>query len=93
MIARAFSDINDRLSRPLVLIWGMLNTKDAGSFIECFAGLAQRVVTITIPDEPNAIPAAELAEIATRHGLSAETATSLRQALGQASLTILHREY
>jgi dihydrofolate synthase/folylpolyglutamate synthase len=87
VIARAFSDINDRFSRPLVLIWGMLNTKDAGSFIEPFAGLAQRVVTIAIPDEPNAVPADQLAEIARSRNLSAETATSLIKALGQASLT------
>ena len=86
VIARAFSDINDRLSRPLVLIWGMLSSKDAGSFIECFAGLAQRVVTITIPDEPNAIAAEQLADIARDRGLSAETAGSLAKALGQASL-------
>ena len=86
VIARAFSDINDRHSRPLVLIWGMLNTKDAGSFIEPFAGLAQRVVTIAIPDEPNAIPADQLAEIARGRNLSSETATSLAKALGQASL-------
>ena len=87
VIARAFSDINDRFSRPLVLIWGMLNTKDAGSFIEPFAGLAQRVVTIAIPDEPNAVPADQLAEIARGRNLSSETATSLTKALGQASLT------
>jgi dihydrofolate synthase / folylpolyglutamate synthase len=87
VIARAFSDINDRFSRPLVLIWGMLNTKDAGSFIEPFAGLAQRVVTLAIPDEPNAVPADQLAEIARGRNLSAETATSLTKALGQASLT------
>jgi dihydrofolate synthase/folylpolyglutamate synthase len=87
VIARAFSDINDRLSRPLVLIWGMLNTKDAGSFIECFAGLAQRVVTITIPDEPNAISAEQLADIARARGLAAETAGTLTKALGQASST------
>ena len=87
VIARAFSDINDRHSRPLVLIWGMLNTKDAASFIEPFEGLAQRVVTIAIPGEPNAVPADQLAEIARSRNLSAETATSLEKALGQASLT------
>ena len=87
VIARAFSDINDRFSRPLVLIWGMLNTKDAGSFIEPFAGLAQRVVTIAIPEESNAVPADQLAEIARSRNLSAETATSLTKALGQALLT------
>jgi dihydrofolate synthase/folylpolyglutamate synthase len=87
VIARAFSDINDRHSRPLVLIWGMLNTKDAASFIEPFEGLAQRVVTIAIPDEPNAVPADQLAEIARSRNLPAETATSLTKALGQASQT------
>jgi dihydrofolate synthase/folylpolyglutamate synthase len=87
VIARAFSDINDRFSRPLVLIWGMLNTKDASSFIEPFAGLAQRVVTIAIPGEPNAVPADQLAEIARGRDLSAETASSVIKALGQALLT------
>jgi dihydrofolate synthase/folylpolyglutamate synthase len=86
-IARAFSDINDRHSRPLVLIWGMLNTKDAGSFIEPFAGLAQRVVTIAIPGEPNAVSAEELADIARSRNLPAEAAPSLTKALGQALLT------
>jgi dihydrofolate synthase / folylpolyglutamate synthase len=87
VIARAFADIDDRLSRPLILIWGMLNTKDAGSYIEPFAGLAQRVIAIAIPDEPNAIPAEQLAAIARKHDLPAETASSLAKALGQASMT------
>lgn len=86
VIARAFSDINDRHSRPLVLIWGMLNTKNAGDFIEPFAGLAQRVVTLTIPGEPNAVPADQLAEIARSRELSAETAVNLEKALEQAAL-------
>jgi dihydrofolate synthase/folylpolyglutamate synthase len=45
------------------------------------------VVTIAIPGEPNAVPADQLAEIARSRNLSAETATSLEKALGQASLT------
>ena len=32
-LAQAFSELNERHSRPLVLIWGMLNTKDVGRFI------------------------------------------------------------
>jgi dihydrofolate synthase/folylpolyglutamate synthase len=54
-LAQACSDLNDRVSRPLVLIWGMLNTKDAQAFIGHFAGIAHRVVAITIPDEENAL--------------------------------------
>ena len=65
----------------------MLNTKDAARFIEPFEGLAQRVVAIAVPDEPNAVPADQLAEIARSRNLSAETATSLAKALGQASQT------
>jgi dihydrofolate synthase / folylpolyglutamate synthase len=57
VLAQAFSELNDRHSRPLVLVWGMLNTKDVGSFIGSFAGVASRVVTITIPDEENAVKA------------------------------------
>ncbi|MCA3574634.1 MAG: bifunctional folylpolyglutamate synthase/dihydrofolate synthase [Aestuariivirga sp.] len=88
VLAQAFSELNDRHSRPLVLVWGMLNTKDAGSFIGCFAGVASRVVTITIPDEENALAAETLAEAARAHGLAAETATSLEAALRQASSTV-----
>jgi dihydrofolate synthase/folylpolyglutamate synthase len=80
-LARAFADLNEKVSRPLVLIWGMLNTKEAGGFIAPFAGLAQRVFTLTIPDEENALPATVLADTARRHGISAETAPSLNEAL------------
>jgi dihydrofolate synthase / folylpolyglutamate synthase len=88
VLAQAFSELNDRHSRPLVLVWGMLNTKDVGSFIGCFAGIASRVVTITIPDEENAVSAEKLADAARVHGLAAETAQSLEAALRQASSTV-----
>jgi dihydrofolate synthase / folylpolyglutamate synthase len=88
VLAQAFSELNDRHSRPLVLVWGMLNTKDVGSFIGCFAGIASRVVAITIPDEENAVAAEKLADAARAHGLAAETAQSLEAALRQASSTV-----
>ncbi len=88
VLSQAFSELNDRHSRPLVMVWGMLNTKDIGSFIGCFAGIASRVVTITIPDEENAVPAEKLAQSARDRGLAAETAAGLEAALRQASLTV-----
>lgn len=88
VLAQAFSDLNDRHSRPLVLIWGMLNTKDAGSFIENFKGVASRVVALTIPGEENAVTADTLAEAARANGLPAETAVSLEAALRQAALVM-----
>jgi len=57
-----------------------------GSFVESFAGIAQRVIALTIPDEENAVPADTLAAAARAKGLSAETAASLDQALRQAAL-------
>lgn len=84
-LARAFSELNERVSRPLVLIWGMLNSKAAGDFIAPFAGIVHRVVTLTIPDEENALLARDLAETARRHQISAETADSLEDALKQAA--------
>ena len=88
VLAQAFSELNERHSRPLVLVWGMLNTKDVGSFIGSFAGIASRVVTITIPEEENAVKAEVLAEAARAHGLSAETATGIEAALKQAALSV-----
>ena len=88
VLAQAFSELNEKHSRPLVMVWGMLNTKDVGSFIGCFAGIASRVITLTILDEENAVPAEKLADSARAHGLQAETAPSLDAALRQASSTV-----
>ncbi len=86
-LAQAFSDLNDRHSRPLVLVWGMLNTKDVESFIAPFAGIAHRVIAIAIPEEENAIAAEVLAQAALARGLAAETAASLEEALRRAQAT------
>jgi dihydrofolate synthase / folylpolyglutamate synthase len=88
VLARTFSELNDKHSKPLILIWGMLNTKDVKSFIEAFAGLAHRVIAIAIPDEINTVSPDDLAKAARSVGLSAETAHSLEAALAQ-SATIL----
>lgn len=86
-LARAFSEINERHSRPLILIWGMLNTKDAASFVESFAGLAERIVTLSIPGEPNAVSAVVLSDIAKAQGFESLAAPSLEAALQSASET------
>ncbi len=82
VLAASLADIEDRVSRPLVLIIGMLNNKDAGEFLKPFKGLAARIITLKIPDEPNAYSAEELARIASGLGFAAEPATSLYEALG-----------
>lgn len=84
-LAQAMSELEERVSRPLVLVCGMINTKDAAGFLRPFAGLAERVVTLAIPGEKNAIPALELAKIARSAGLTAEPAASPDQALARAA--------
>jgi dihydrofolate synthase/folylpolyglutamate synthase len=84
-LAQAFSELNERFSRPLVLVWGMLNTKETDGFIAPFAGVASLVIALTIPAEKNAVPAAQLAESARRQGLAAEEAASLKAALKRAA--------
>jgi dihydrofolate synthase / folylpolyglutamate synthase len=86
-LARAFSEINERRSRPLILIWGLLNSKDAARFVAPFVGLAERVVTLAIPGEANAVPAAALAAIAREQGLDSLAAPSLEAALQSAAET------
>ena len=72
--------------KPLVVIWGMLNTKDATQFFKPLAALADHVVTIAIPGEANSIPADDLATTVRKLGTKAAPATSVENAVRQASL-------
>jgi dihydrofolate synthase / folylpolyglutamate synthase len=76
--------------RPLVIVWGMLNTKDAGAFLNPLASVAKACVTLTIPDELNAIPAQSLAETAASWGLQTEVAASIQDALQKAARMFEH---
>jgi dihydrofolate synthase / folylpolyglutamate synthase len=69
-IAAALADLEERVSRPLILVVGMLSAKDAEGFLRNFAGLARRVVTVPIHQD-KARPAAELADIARGIGIPA----------------------
>jgi dihydrofolate synthase / folylpolyglutamate synthase len=77
--------VRDLPTRPLVMIWGMLNTKDPGAFIANFKDLNPLVITIAIPDELNAIDAHTLRDVACANGIEATRASSLENALEQAS--------
>src|SRR5262245_65952367 len=61
-IANALADLEERVSRPLVLVVGMLSTKDCESFLKNFAGLARLVVAVAIPGQEKSFTAAAIAE-------------------------------
>ncbi|AWN49636.1 bifunctional folylpolyglutamate synthase/dihydrofolate synthase [Methylobacterium terrae] len=81
ILAAAMADLQERGDAPLVLVSGLLGTKDAEGFLANFSGLARFLVAVPLPGQMAARPAEEVAEIAGRVGLSAATAPSLEAAL------------
>ncbi|MPZ55746.1 MAG: bifunctional folylpolyglutamate synthase/dihydrofolate synthase [Rhizobiales bacterium] len=79
--ASALADLEERVSRPLVLVVGMLSTKDAPGFLGNFAGLARRVVAVPIAGQENSIPSDAIADIARAAGIPATGRDSVEDAL------------
>jgi dihydrofolate synthase/folylpolyglutamate synthase len=67
--------------RPLYLVVGMMNTKDAAGFIAPLAKHARALWGVTIPGEKNALPAEAIAAAAGSVGLRAQTADSVVAAI------------
>ena len=80
IVAGALADLEERVSRPLVLIVGMLSTKDAEGFLRNFAGLARALIAVPIGQEKGLAPDA-LAAIARGVGLTARSAPGIEEAL------------
>ena len=83
-IAAALADLEERVSRPLVLIVGMLSTKDCEGFLRNFSGLARRVIAVPIHQD-KAVPAEALADIARDHRHSGDCARRSRRARSTAA--------
>jgi dihydrofolate synthase/folylpolyglutamate synthase len=79
-IADALADLEERVSRPLVLVVGMLSTKDSEGFLRNFSGLARRVIAVPIHQD-KAVPAAALADIASGVGIPALFRDTVESAL------------
>ncbi len=81
VLAQALAEFDERVPRPVHLIWGMMETKDAHAFIAPFKGLAERIYTVPIEEEENAFSSEALAEIARAEGFDTVPATSVTNAL------------
>ena len=79
--AAALADLEERVSRPLVLVVGMLGTKDAVGFLRNFAGLARRVIAVPIAQQQSGLTAETVAEIARGVGIPAMSRVSIEEAL------------
>jgi dihydrofolate synthase/folylpolyglutamate synthase len=82
-IANALADLEERSSKPLYLICGMLKTKDSRGYFAPFRGLARHVTTVTIPGEEASRGAGELYDAARESGLDASPADDMEDAMMQ----------
>ena len=79
--AAALGDLEERVSRPLVVIVGMMANKDAPAFLANFAGLTRHIIAVQIPDTVNAMPLDRLVDSTRALGMRVETAASVEAAL------------
>ncbi|XWN32003.1 MAG: folylpolyglutamate synthase/dihydrofolate synthase family protein [Devosia sp.] len=80
-VAAAFADLEERVSRPLFLIAGMLSTKDPKAYFQSFQGLVRHVFTVRVPGTDASIEPGALADAAEAADLSAEAVGSVRTAM------------
>jgi dihydrofolate synthase/folylpolyglutamate synthase len=80
-IAAALADLEERVSRPLVLIVGMLANKDCAGFLSNFTGLARRMIAVPVPGAEKGLTAEAVADAARAIGLPATSRDNLDEAL------------
>jgi dihydrofolate synthase/folylpolyglutamate synthase len=80
-IANALADLEERVSRPLVLVVGMLATKDCSAFLKNFAGLARRIIAVPIPRQEKSLSAEAVAAAARAIAIPAQEAADVGAAL------------
>jgi dihydrofolate synthase / folylpolyglutamate synthase len=83
-VAAALADLEERVSRPVVMIIGMLSSKDYEGFLRNFAGLARHVITVPIANDKS-VAATDLADIARGIGIPALAREDIGGALAAAA--------
>jgi len=80
MVAAALADLDERVSRPVVLVVGMRPGKDIFGFLHNFLGLARRLVAVPIGNDQG-MAAESVAEAARAIGMPADASASVAAAL------------
>lgn len=81
VVAEALADREERRPLPLVMIAGMINTKDQTGYFHNFVGMVRRVYTVPVNESEASVPNDQLAVRATEAGLKAEPVASIENAL------------
>ena len=81
MAAEFLAAREEEIERPLFMITGMLDTKDAAGYLRVFDGLVRHVFTVPVPDSEAGQDPESLAGQARAAGLSAEPMDDVAAAL------------
>jgi dihydrofolate synthase / folylpolyglutamate synthase len=79
--AAALGDLEERVSRPLVVIVGMMANKDAAGFLANFAGLTRHIIAVPIPGREGTMPPDRLMDAARGLSMRVESAGSVEAAV------------
>ena len=82
IVAGALADLEERVSRPVVLVVGMLASKDREGFLRNFTGLARRLIAVPIHQEKT-VPAEDVAQTARAIGIPADACADVPAALSR----------
>ena len=80
-VSVALADLEERAPKPLVMIIGMLGTKDFEGYLRSFSGLARRLYAVPVPDAERSLAPKQIADAANNLGVPAETAADVEAAL------------
>lgn len=80
-LATTMADLEEQVQRPLYLVVGMMNNKDATAYLESFRTLAAAMFAVPIPNQDNDASPQSLCEAAEKAGLNAFTAKDVPTAL------------
>jgi len=81
VLAEAMADFEEKTPRPLVLLYGCLQTKDPQAFLRHFKGLASEVVALPVSGEQIGRAPEEIAALARDLGFKASAAAGPEVAL------------
>ncbi len=85
-VASALADLEERVSRPTVLVLGMLASRTPSDFLKPFEGLVTTIIATPILDEPNAMSAEDLAAACVEaFDIEVKIAASIEDAVSQAA--------
>ncbi|KAG1651471.1 Folylpolyglutamate synthase [Nymphon striatum] len=79
--AEYLANLEETVERPIFMICGMINTKDAVGYFKPFEGLVRHVFTVPVPSSDAGVDPAILSAQAIEAGLSAEPIDSVQNAL------------